>query len=518
MAGSQARRRTDIHSLKKKQEKKNKEFYALIRQKSHSPKTISVPVGAGLGTGNGSNGFVKTSGDTMIGSFAFYPKVQTIASGVLDVDPVNNNDTSRIIVAGELGVDDDIDTITGASHAGQILNLQSVETQTHTLKHNTGNFYSYTLGDVTFTGNILLIFNSINNKWIELTSSSASGGAGVTEAQNPVVWTGIHSFNGTATSINSATIVLGDAIVPTFDKLWIYAHVATGLYPFDDAVQDFGSATLRWNQIYGASIIASTVTASVSLTCSGTTFLGIDTADRITCTGRFNADLDPSVTNTYNFGNSGLSWNNMYAANTISNTVTAAVTLTCNGATFLGTATSDTVTFGGRVNSDIVPSTDNTRSLGTAALEWKDLYVDGTAELDNVNARGTVTCFGIVSLSGSVTSITSANIVLGDSSTDQILVVGRFTSDLDPSATQVRNLGSTSLRWGNIFGKTLNVDANSSTASAITIPNGGGIIDFDANAISIGATAGFDALPAKPVAFINIEVGGADYRIPYYSP
>lgn len=452
MAGSQARRRTDIHSLKKKQEKKNKEFYALIRQKSHSPKTISVPVGAGLGTGNGSNGFVRTSGDTMIGSFAFYPKVQTIASGVLDVDPVNNNDTSRIIVAGELGVDDDIDTITGASHAGQILNLQSVETQTHTLKHNTGNFYSYTLGDVTFTGNILLIFNSINNKWIELSQIGSTGsGAGVTQAQNPVVWTGIHSFNGTATSINSATIVLGDAIVPTFDKLWIYAHVATGLYPFDDAVQDFGSATLRWNQIYGASIISSTVTASVSLTCSGTTFLGTDTADRITCTGRFNADLDPSVTNTYNFGNSGLSWNNMYAANTISNTVTAAVTLTCSGTTFLGTSTSDRVNITGRVNTSIVPSSDNNYDLGSASLEWKDLYVDGTAELDTVNARGTVTCFGIVSLSGSVTSITSGTIVFGDSSTDSISVVGRIATDFLPITDATYDLGSSSLAWENIF-------------------------------------------------------------------
>ena len=53
-----------------------------------------------------------------------------------------------------------------------------------------------------------------------------------------------------------------------------------------------------------------------------------------------------------------------------------------NGDVDLGNATSDTITATGRFDSDIVPSTDNARDLGASGLEFKDLYIDGTANID----------------------------------------------------------------------------------------------------------------------------------------
>ena len=52
------------------------------------------------------------------------------------------------------------------------------------------------------------------------------------------------------------------------------------------------------------------------------------------------------------------------------------------GSVDLGDATSDTITATGRFDSDLVPSTDGARDLGASGLEWKDLYVDGTANID----------------------------------------------------------------------------------------------------------------------------------------
>jgi hypothetical protein len=49
-------------------------------------------------------------------------------------------------------------------------------------------------------------------------------------------------------------------------------------------------------------------------------------------------------------------------------------TLNANGNVTLGDATSDTITATGRFNTDLVPSTDNARDLGTSALKWKDVY------------------------------------------------------------------------------------------------------------------------------------------------
>jgi hypothetical protein len=49
-------------------------------------------------------------------------------------------------------------------------------------------------------------------------------------------------------------------------------------------------------------------------------------------------------------------------------------TLNANGNVTLGDATADTISANGRFNTDIVPSTDNARDLGTSALKFKDIY------------------------------------------------------------------------------------------------------------------------------------------------
>jgi hypothetical protein len=64
-------------------------------------------------------------------------------------------------------------------------------------------------------------------------------------------------------------------------------------------------------------------------------------------------------------------------ATTIGATTRAAgnfTTLDANGNVTLGDATSDTITATGRFNTDLVPSTDNARDLGTSALKWKQIY------------------------------------------------------------------------------------------------------------------------------------------------
>jgi hypothetical protein len=61
-------------------------------------------------------------------------------------------------------------------------------------------------------------------------------------------------------------------------------------------------------------------------------------------------------------------------------------TLTAKGDVDLGDATSDTITATGRFDSDLVPSTDGARDLGASGLEWKDLYVDGVAYVDSLQA------------------------------------------------------------------------------------------------------------------------------------
>jgi hypothetical protein len=54
--------------------------------------------------------------------------------------------------------------------------------------------------------------------------------------------------------------------------------------------------------------------------------------------------------------------------------------------TTLGSSNTDTVTFTARVNSDFDPATDNAFDLGRVGHEWRNLYLDGTANIDSLIA------------------------------------------------------------------------------------------------------------------------------------
>ena len=60
-------------------------------------------------------------------------------------------------------------------------------------------------------------------------------------------------------------------------------------------------------------------------------------------------------------------------------------TLSATGDVDLGDATGDTITATGRFDSDLVPSTDSARDLGTSALQWAEAHID-TGNIDTVVA------------------------------------------------------------------------------------------------------------------------------------
>ena len=57
----------------------------------------------------------------------------------------------------------------------------------------------------------------------------------------------------------------------------------------------------------------------------------------------------------------------------------------------LGDADTDDINIGGEFISDLVPDVDDSFSLGTASKQWKNLFINGHAELDNVNIAGVST-------------------------------------------------------------------------------------------------------------------------------
>jgi hypothetical protein len=64
----------------------------------------------------------------------------------------------------------------------------------------------------------------------------------------------------------------------------------------------------------------------------------------------------------------------------------AFTTLTVDDNTTLGSSNADTVDFVARVSSEFSPATDDTFDLGRIGHEWRDLFIDGTANIDSLIA------------------------------------------------------------------------------------------------------------------------------------
>jgi len=437
LSNSKPSRRKDLGDIVKGIKDAQRKQTGINRQNFSGVPSADFGSNTSSASGSGSSkstistvGLLKTAGGTMVGPIAFFPAATIISSGgVLDISKATGEAfSSRVIVTGYLAAADNLVTITGAAHAGQILFLQATATTPITLKHATGNIYMPSGADYVVAGKeiVLLQWDTINTTWTLLTSTS---GTGVQIGDSPT-WTGAHTFTGTvvsfanstSTSIISPLIVLGDVIT---DNISVVGRFGTDLLPITDAAVtplDFGSASKRWDKIYGVSIIASTVTASTSLTSNGSTFLGDAITDTITCTGRFNTDLLPltdAAVTPLDLGSAALNWDNVYCTNTISNTVTAAVTLTSNGSTFLGNASTDSINFTGNIDTDViidggkrVRSYDSqeiglqvtndsitTGTEGTVQIPWlgASSATKGAADTDFGNATA---CIGINEIGG----------------------------------------------------------------------------------------------------------------------
>ena len=151
-------------------------------------------------------------------------------------------------------------------------------------------------------------------------------------------------------------------------------------------------------------------------------------------------------------------------------------TVNLNGQVNLGDGAADTISAIGRYDTNLVPSTDGARDLGSSSLEWRDLYLDGTANIDSLVADtadingGTIdgtAIGGNATSSGAFTTLSASgqtdlngNINLGNAITDTITPTGRFDGHLVPLTDNTVDLGIPSSEFGNLYiDGTANIDS-----------------------------------------------------------
>ncbi len=135
-----------------------------------------------------------------------------------------------------------------------------------------------------------------------------------------------------------------------------------------------------------------------------------------------------------------ITYNLVFEPATIDAGVTTVDSLTVEGNTTFGDANTDTVTFTGKVATDILPSADGSYDLGGTGAEWQDLHIDGTANIDALVADGTYALSGSGTIAGcSSLTLTGTTISMSGYTIGSNAEGTRFVGTSAPSSSDGAN-------------------------------------------------------------------------------
>ena len=264
---------------------------------------------------------------------------------------------------------------------------------------------------LSVTGNVDITGDVDINDTTQSTSATTGalkidGGLGVAKNVNiggNLTVTGTTTFNG-------GTITLGDAAT---DNVVFSADVDSSITPDDDDTYDLGSTSKEWRDLHidgiahldnvdaGIATVGRLNVSGVSTFTSSANFNGLIDANGGAHIDNLRLGVDADNDITTSSGN--LTLDSSGGTVEVNDNLQVDGQTDLNGDINLGNATGDTITATGRFDSDIVPSTDDARDLGSSSLKFKDLFIDGTGHLDSINA-GVATVTSNVNISGITTT------------------------------------------------------------------------------------------------------------------
>ena len=247
------------------------------------------------------------------------------------------------------------------------------------------------------------------------------------------------SGNATVTGnlVVNGNTTIGNA---TSDTVTVTATVSSSLVPTATNTSDLGLSSLGWRDLF--------------VLRNGQ--LGSTLSDSLAINAAITTNLVPSITNAFSLGQIGTRWAALYLGTSLNNA----------GSTVLGTTVADTLAINAGVSTSILPSVTNTSDLGSASLGWKDIYADGSLSI-------------------------KGNTTLGDATSDTITTTARFISSLVPSVTNTYDLGTSLLRWGNIFaGGSISMSGDLSVLGNTTLG------DANTDTLTVNARIASDLIPS----------------------
>jgi hypothetical protein len=137
----------------------------------------------------------------------------------------------------------------------------------------------------------------------------------------------------------------------------------------------------------------------------------------------------------------------------------------------LGDDNADNISVAGEFVSDLVPNTDDTYNLGTSSQQWKDLYLNGTAEIDALTVSGVSTFSGAVNINAvtTLTDLLDLNSSLDISDNLNVTGLSTFANSIDANGNLdvAEHTILNTLSVSGISTFTGNIDASASGGATI---------------------------------------------------
>jgi fibronectin-binding autotransporter adhesin len=383
----------------------------------------------------------------------------------------------------------DGDTITAALFNDEYNQLENAFNYSSSSSTSTGHRHDGTagqggnipqIGDLDFLNKIVV--DSTNNRW------------------------------GFFVEVSSAAVeqirIQDGAIVPVTDN---DIDLGTSSLEFKDLYLD-GTATIDTLTVDGAATVGTTLGVIGATTLSST--LGVTGATTLSSTlgvtGAATLSSTLAVTGTSTLTGNVTATNDLSVGGNL--TVTGNATISGN-LTF-GDADTDSITLTADVASHITPDVDDTYDLGSSTKEWRNLYIDGTANIDSLVAdtadinAGTIdnTTIGATTAStGNFSTLSIGGTAITSTATELNIVDGSTTATsttlADADRVVVNDAGTmvqvALTDFETYFESALDTLPNVTTVGALnagSITSGFGAIDNGSSAITTTGTVTYGSL------------------------
>ena len=179
-------------------------------------------------------------------------------------------------------------------------------------------------------------------------------------------------------------------------------------------------------------------------------------------------------------------------------------------------------------SGNIIPITTDGGSLGSAGLNWSDLFLDSGAVINFDNGNVTLThtsgklltsgdisgssattgSFGRLELAGD--AVIQGNLTFGDADTDNIAFGGEISSSLIPTTDDFFDLGTATKAWQDLF---LEGDITLTDAGSVKASAGNLTVDSEAGNLVLDGHTGVD-IDATDSGKVTIDgAGGIDIGV-----